>query len=355
MAEVAPVAPGSEGESFTTARVAIDGFFVVLYRGFAKAQFWDKVSIFFNVVFYLLVLGIVVNAATDNIMFHRKDGVDYGIWGHCFGFPCTKRNCPCTDSGFTIDFFYTLVFCCISYFFNLIICATSNTRNLVFVNARDVMVEDATFQRLKRDKPIVWDSVHCYHTVTTSSTDSEGNTTTSTEVVTTHRETIIFMYAVSFDSTDTADLLNLRHNPLTLLTYNFEFKHSDGETTRAYAQHQQSFKSMHVRCDTNIVFTRGVKLAQLTTPSVLTYAPGFDMRIVQRFYLLSVALCCNSLFRLWLLGASVHVTITLRKSISILRNGESSPLYSEEPVEAAYIGVTNDDTRYCTKVAVEEV
>ena len=94
MAEVAPVAPGSEGESVTTARVAIDGFFVVLYRGFAKAKGWDKVSIFFNVVFYLLVLGIVVNAATDNIMFHRKEGVDYGIWGHCFGASCTKRNCP---------------------------------------------------------------------------------------------------------------------------------------------------------------------------------------------------------------------------------------------------------------------
>ena len=354
MAEVAPVAPGSEGESVTTARVAIDGFFVVLYRGFAKAKGWDKVSIFFNVVFYLLVLGIVVNAATDNIMFHRKEGVDYGIRGHCFGFPCTKRNCPCTDSGFTIDFFYTLLFSCISYFLNLIICCASNTYMLVLMNARDVYEEYATFQRLKKDKPIVWDSVHCYHEETTRSTDSEGNTTTSTHTVTTHRETINFMYAVSFDSTDTADLLSLRYNPLTLLTYNLEFTHSDGETTRAYAQHQQFFKSRHVRCDTSIVFSSGVKLAQLTTPSVLTYAPGFDMQIVQRYYLLSMALCCNSLFRLWLLGASVDVTITLRKSISILQNGESGPLYSEEPVEAANIGGTDDDTHYCTKVDCSE-
>ena len=348
MAEVAPVAPGSEGESVTTARVAIDGFFVVLYRGFAKAKGWDKFSIFFDVVFYLLVLGLVVNAATDNIMFHRKEGVDYE-W-ICYDRYCKKRNCPCTDSGFTIDFFYTLVFSCTSYFLNLIICVTSNTYMLVLMNARDVYEEYTTFQRLKKDKPIVWDSVHCYHEVTFISTDSDGNTTTSTDTVTTHRETIDFMYAVCFDSTDTADLLSLRHNPLTLLRYNFELTHSDGETTRAYAQHQQFFKSRHVRCDTSNVFTSGVKLAQLTIPPVLTYAPGFDMWIVQRFYLLSMALCCNSLFRLWLLGASVHVTITLRKSISILQNDESGPLYSEEPVEAANIGGTDDDTHYCAKV-----
>jgi len=326
MAELAPVAPGSEGESATTARVAIDGFFVVLCRGFAKAQVLDIVSIFFNVTFYLLLLGIVVNVIVTNVATEREEAVDYAF------------------------LFYNLGLCCISYFLNLIICCASNTCMLVFVNARDVMVEDATFQRLKEDKPIVYDSVHCYHEVTTRSTDSEGNTTTSTDRVTTHHEIINFMYAVSFDSTDTADLLSLRHNPLTLLTYNLELTHSDGETTRAYAQHQQFFKSMHVGCDTNIVFSSGVYLAQLTTPSVLTYAPGFDMRIVQIYYLLSMALCCNSLFRLWLLGASVHVTITLRKSISILQNGESGPLYSEEPVEAANIGVTDDDTHYCAKV-----
>ena len=66
---------------------------------------------------------------------------------------------------------------------------------------------------------MVWDNVHCYHTETSSSTDMDGNTTTTTYTVTTHNITEYFEYMSFYDTTVTKDLLALEQFPLTVVNY----------------------------------------------------------------------------------------------------------------------------------------